>query len=188
MIRPGAWAAALLLALLLRPVEAAAGACSDSSIPDCQEQVQAPIGYSGWQTSGWAYYCTGDHPYYWGLGYNYAVNFSFDNTCFSVIENIFAEGTPNKFDATLTNWCLDDQSITVTLGCSAQPPPGFGPACNYVGNPVSDPGCPTSNIANHCSSTNPAVCFQTSTETCSNGTTYSCTTDLLVTWCYQCAG
>ena len=54
MTRLGGLVAALLLALLLRPMEATAGACSDASIPDCQEQVQAPVSYTGWQTSGWA--------------------------------------------------------------------------------------------------------------------------------------
>lgn len=181
---------AVLLVFGLPATKALASPCGPyvTNIPDCEPQVQAPVSYSGWETQGWAYYCTGDHPYFWGLSSTYAGDFTWDNSCFSGIEDVFGENQANKFDGTFTNWCLTTQSIVVTLGCSKQPPPGFGPTCNYVGGPVDDPGCTSSNIQNHCSSTNPPVCFQTSSETCSNGTTYSCTTDLAVTWCYQCGG
>jgi hypothetical protein len=46
--------------------------------------VQASVHYGGLDTKGWAYYCTGDHPYYWNndstLGFG--SNFSFNNNCF----------------------------------------------------------------------------------------------------------
>ena len=189
MIRAIAVTGALLLGALLLPGTARAAACDAGSpaIPDCETQVQSAVSYSGWETSGWAYYCTGDHPYYWGASSYYLGNFNSDNSCFSVAEDVFAENQANKFDATLTNWCLKDESITITLGCSKQPPPGFSGTCsNITGPPLDDPGCTTSNITNHCSGTNPPVCFQTSDETCNDGTTYTCTTNLLVTWCYLC--
>lgn len=180
--------AALLLAALLHPAAALAEACSGgaTTIPECERQVQAAHSYSGWETKGWAYYCTGDHPYYWGASSYILGNYSSNNSCFSVAENVFAENQANKFDATITNWCLKSESITITLGCSKQPPPGFPATCNITGSPVSDPGCKTTNITNHCSSSNPPVCFQTSSETCDDGTSYSCTTDLAVTWCFKC--
>lgn len=74
----------------------------------------------------------------------------------------------------------------MTLGCFRQPPPGFGPVCNYTGGPVSDPGCTSSNVQNHCSGINPPVCIQTSSETCDDGSRYSCTTDLAIAWCCKC--
>jgi hypothetical protein len=130
----GGWLAswALALAVVMTPaLSRAYNPCTDQAvpIPDCLLQVQAPVSYTGWQTQGWAYYCTGDHPYFWGLRQSGACgSVSFDNSCFSVTENAFAETTPSKFDATITNWCLNTQSITVTLACSAQaPPPGPQP-------------------------------------------------------------
>ena len=125
----GGWLAswALALAVVMTPaLSRAYNPCTDQAvpIPDCLLQVQAPVSYTGWQTQGWAYYCTGDHPYFWGFGQTGRLtnNFSFDNACFTVTENIFAETTASKFDATITNWCIATQSITVTLGCSDQVP------------------------------------------------------------------
>jgi hypothetical protein len=155
-------------------------------VPDCELQKQQPIHFSGWETQYWDFYCSGDHPYYWGLNSNIVVNFTWDNSCFSVIENLFGENSPNKFSGLFTNWCINGQSTTVTLGCSNQPPPGFTPACNIVAGPVGDPGCPQSNIQNHCSATLPPICFLTATETCSNGTRYECTADIGIVWCFQC--
>lgn len=90
--------------------------CWDYLMGACELQVQAPVTYTGWQTQGWAYYCTGDHPYYQGANWNVYNAFTFDNSCFSVAENRFAEGQ-NKFDALITNWCVTTQQITVTLAC-----------------------------------------------------------------------
>jgi hypothetical protein len=55
-----------------------------------------------------------------------------------------------------------------------------------VAGPFDDPGCPQSNIQNHCNSGLPPICFQNFTETCSNGTRYLCTADIGIVWCYQC--
>ena len=156
-----------------------------SPVPDCEPQQQAPVSYTFWETQYWDYYCSGDHPYFWGLSSNIPVNFTWDNSCFSVIENVFGEIAPNKFSGLFTNWCTA-QDVTVTLGCSSQPPPGFAPACNIVGERVGDPGCSQSNIQNHCSSGLPPICFQTFSETCSNGDRYFCTADVGFIWCYQC--
>jgi hypothetical protein len=67
------------------------------------------------------------------------VNFTWDNSCFSVIENVFGEIAPNKFSGLFTNWCTA-QDVTVTLGCSSHPPPGFAPGCNIVGERVGRSG------------------------------------------------
>lgn len=160
-----------------------------SPVTNCELQTQAPVHYGSWETQGWAYYCTGDHPYYWGPNANYYENFTWDSSCFSVAENWWAEGSPNKFDATITNWCINPggQKITVTLGCSKDPPPGYLPACTTVGGSVADPGCPQANSHTFCNNSRaPPVCFLTYTETCTNKTKYLCTADVGLTWCQQC--
>lgn len=91
-------------------------------IPDCELQVQQQLYFPKSYTSGWAFYCTGDHPYYWGYQYSFWPSFTWDDSCFTVTENIFYEGQ-NKFDATLTNWCIKPENIVVTLACSSKPPP-----------------------------------------------------------------
>ena len=155
-------------------------------VPDCELQVQQPVKYSGWDTAYWDFYCTGDHPYFWGMAAGWIVNWTWDNSCFSGIENVFGEGQSNKLSALFTNWCVSTQPLTVTLGCSKQPPPGFEPACNPVGDPVSDPKCKEGTPINHCSSSNPPICFQNVIETCSDGTRYLCTADVGIVWCYKC--
>ena len=107
----------IVLAFVTTPSMGLAAICD--GVPNCQQQVQAPVSYTGWQTQGWAYYCTGDHPYFWGLRQSGACgSVSFDNSCFTVTEDAIAEGTdPSKFDGTITNWCFSTQSIIVTLGC-----------------------------------------------------------------------
>jgi hypothetical protein len=155
-------------------------------VPDCEPQQQKAVSYSFWESSYWDYYCTGDHPYFWGLQLGWPVNFTWDNSCFSVIENVFGEGPPNKFSGLFTNWCRA-QDVVVTLGCSSQPPPGFEPSCNFVGGPVSDPKCPDDGPpTNHCAPGNFPVCFQNSNETCADGSRYFCTAVLGVVWCYKC--
>ena len=69
-----AWLAggAVVIALIAPP--AWADACDShninfipslpAKIPDCELQVQPALKLSGWDTKGWAFYCTGDHPYY----------------------------------------------------------------------------------------------------------------------------
>ena len=157
-------------------------------VPDCEVQTKAPVHYDSWETSGWAYYCTGDHPWYWGIGSYYLENFTWDNSCFTVAENYYAETTPNKFDATITNWCINrgGQKITMFLGCSKQPPPGFLPSCPGGGSFGADPGCPQSNVHTFCNNSKLPICFLTYTEKCSNGTHYNCVADSGVNQCQQC--
>lgn len=115
-------AAVAAMLALAAPAWALTPPCYDFIPGNCQPQVQAPISYTGWQTQGWAYYCTGDHPYYYGLNQDFGGVYSFDNSCFSVAENAFAEsGNDHKFDALITNWCFTTQQIVVTLACSDKP-------------------------------------------------------------------
>ena len=178
-------------AMSITPLPAWAAPCDlsyQTPVPECEPQPQAPVQYNSWQTHGWAYYCTGDHPYFWGLPSDYIEDFTWDSSCFSVAENYFAEGPPNKFDATITNWCINPggQKITVTLGCSKVPPPGYQPSCTTVGGSVADPGCKQANVRTFCRGS-PPVCFLTYTETCANNTNYECTADNGFAWCQQCA-
>lgn len=180
------------VALALAPSLSWATPCDPGDtppIPNCELQVQAPVPYTGWETQTYDYYCTGDHPFFWGIGTSYYIlNWTWDNSCFSGIENYFGEvGVfPNKFSGTFTNWCLKDEDIVVTLGCSSTPPPGYGPTCKSSGVPVGDPGCPTSNPQNHCSRGNVPVCYQTYTETCSDNTKYDCTILFGIATCTKC--
>jgi hypothetical protein len=178
------------LVLLAHVGGASAGLCD--GVPQCQPQVMGAVSYSAWHTSGWAYYCSGDHPYYWNtdqiLGL-FGHNYTFDNNCFSVSENPFAEsGDPSKFDATITNWCFKGEDITVTIGCSAAPQDAAPSCSNKTSSVIKDPGCPiqSGSSKNWCSGTNPPVCFQTWTENCSSGQVY-CTDDLTVVWCVTCS-
>ncbi len=155
-------------------------------VPVCEEQVQASVRYGGLDTKGWAYYCTGGHPYYWNnastLGFGN--NFTFNNKCFTVTENPFAESA-SKMDATITNWCLKHETITVTLGCSAQPQEATCPS-NSTSKVIKDPGCPIQgSVRNSCSTGPVQVCLQTWTEQCSDGPVY-CTADQAVIWCITC--
>jgi hypothetical protein len=182
---PMTYAAVALTCLLAlaAPARTAAGVCD--SVPDCEGQVQTPEFYIAWQTSGWAYYCTGDHPYYWNndqvLGFGN--NFTWDDSCFTVTENPFAEDI-SKMDATITNWCLAEEFITVTIGCSRQPQ--GGPSCPNGTKTVADPGCPMQgNPTNHCSGGTVPFCFQTWIESCSNGLAH-CTADAGLSWCTVC--
>ena len=157
-------------------------------VPDCELQQQAPVHYWSWETSGWAYYCKGDHPYFYGMQQSFILNYTWDNSCFSVTENIFAD-TVNNLDATITNWCLHSggEDITVTLGCSSKPPPGSAPCNIDNSDPVyKDPGCTESNQRTFCSSTIPPVCIVTDTETCADGTMYYCSASFGAVVCYKC--
>lgn len=174
----------LSLIVLAHPAKTLAKPCE--GVPHCETQEMGPISYRALQTKGWAYYCTGDHPYYWNndptLGFGN--NFSFDNKCFSVTENPPAENEPSKMDATITNWCFKKEKIKVTLGCSQQPQ--NGPSCSGPTKVTSDPGCPIQGTPKTSCSGNPPVCIQTWTETCSSGPSY-CTKDFIFpTWCISC--
>jgi hypothetical protein len=93
-----------------------------SSIPDCELQVQTPLKFSAWDSKGWAFHCTGDHPYSWGLVDGWSPSYTFDNSCFTVPENAATESDDSKFDATFANWCFKSETVTVTLACSSQQP------------------------------------------------------------------
>ena len=159
-------------------------------VPLCETQVMTPVHYWSWQTSGWAYYCSGDHPYYWNNGQStlgFGNNFTWDNSCFSVTENPFAEDA-SKMDATITNWCIHrgGEDITVTLGCSQQPQ--AGPSCPNNNTQVvfHDVKCPMQGSPqNHCAPGTFPVCYETWTEQCSDGPAY-CTADLGAVWCVIC--
>src|SRR5687767_12663974 len=107
-------AALFALTLLLPPEPALArDPCSpgyDDPIPSCEHQVQIPLEFKAWQTSGWAFYCTGDHPYFYGMQEGYYDAFAWDNSCFTVTENELNDGV-NKLDVTITNWCLKKEDI-----------------------------------------------------------------------------
>ncbi|MFL5812946.1 MAG: hypothetical protein ACJ763_05165 [Bdellovibrionia bacterium] len=156
-------------------------------VPHCETQEMDAVSYKAWQTKGWAYYCTGDHPYYWNnapaLGFGN--NFSFDNKCFSVTENPPAEDQPSKMDATITNWCFKKEKIKMTLGCSQQPQDG--PTCSGPTKVISDPGCAIQGTPhNSCSGGTVPVCVQTWTESCSSGPVYCTKDSVFPTWCIAC--
>ena len=65
-------------------------------VPECAPQQQTAVRFSGWETQYWDYYCTSDHPYFWGLSSSVMLNFTWDNSCFSAIENVFGETAANK--------------------------------------------------------------------------------------------
>lgn len=179
-------------AMALTPLAAWATPCDPNvftPVPDCRIQVQAPVHYDAGGVSGWADHCTGDRPYFWGLG-NASLpgNFTWNNDWFTVTEIEFAEGPPDKFDADIFNWNIfGGEDITVSLGCSSVKPPGYIPGCTTTGGPVPDPECkPQQNIHNYCAPGKAPVCFQTYTETCSDKTNYVCTADQGLTSCLQC--
>jgi hypothetical protein len=95
----------------------------NATVTDCDLQKQTPIKYGALDTKGWAYYCRGDHPYAWNYKNGYIFAYSFDNSCFSITENIGSEGDASKFDFTITNWCLKSESFTISLACSDVAPP-----------------------------------------------------------------
>jgi hypothetical protein len=175
------------LAMMLLPSQALArDPCTDSyiTIPNCELQVQQPVQYKGWHSSNMNYYCTGDHPYYWGLEQSFIRSFTFDNSCFTATENIWGDDV-NKLEVLITNWCLNTQDITLTLACSATPQPGTA-FCATEGGPVSDPGCPQGTVKNICSRGVVPVCIQLYKETCANKVSYQCQTTFGITACLQC--
>ena len=101
MLRVSALLGAVMSLTGLAATSAWANPCSKTgygTVPNCQPQAQAGISYSGWETKGWAYYCSGDHPYYW-RPFN-----EWNNNCFSVAENKLDEGDNlHKFSVTITN-------------------------------------------------------------------------------------
>lgn len=184
--RPAATQLAMVLGIVMALAYAgAASAAVCDGVPLCEPQTQASIRYSAWETKGWAYYCTGDHPYYWNTGaqvFGLGNNFSFDNKCFTVTENPFAENEPSKFDATITNFCLKHENITVTLGCSQQSSQNV--QCKSTSRTIKDPNCPivSGTMQTFCSQ---GACFQMWQEQCTSGLV-SCTDSLAIIWCITC--
>jgi hypothetical protein len=180
----------LAMTLLYSPAALAQGNPCTSNyipIPTCELQAQAPVHYEGWQTTNTAYYCTGDHPYFYGLNQSYIFSYVWDNPCFSVSENMYLDDV-NKLDVLVTNWCITAQNLDLTLACSATPQPGTA-FCATQGGPVSDPGCPQGASKTYCSrgGTVP-VCFQLYKETCSNNVSYQCQIMFGISSCLQCKG
>ena len=104
-------------------------ACTQAGVPlgagnTCQNQTQAAVGYNGSQSQGWAYYCGGDHTYFYG-GTN---GIAWNNTCFTETENGFFE-SGNKADADFINWCATGQSLVVVLACYSQSCDAGGGGC-----------------------------------------------------------
>ena len=95
-----------------------------SPIPDCRNQVKAPVHFSFLETKGWAFYCTGDHPYFSPIDGAWSIdNSNVSGSGFSGIENPAAEtDSTSKMDATFTNWSLVDNDLIVTLACSDTAP------------------------------------------------------------------
>jgi hypothetical protein len=155
-------------------------------IPNCESQVQAPVTYTWWQSRQTSYYCKGDHPYFWGLAQDYFFAYTWDNSCFTVTENIFLDDF-NMLSVLVTNWCLKTEDITVTLACSATPQPGTA-FCPTTGGPVSDPGCPQQGASRTFCGKGPIpICTLMYKETCANQVSYQCQNTLGVAYCLRCA-
>jgi len=190
-MRSQATLASAALALLLGSRPLVAAPCD--GVPLCQPQTQAPVGFGHLETKGWAWYCTGDHPYYWnnapdlGLGGD---NFGWTaRTHFTVSENPFPEmNNPSKFDATITHWSFHDDTITMTIGCSQQSQNGPVQSCSNGTRVIDDPKWPiTGSVQNYCIQTGPIpVCIQVWTEQGPNGTVAACTEELTKSWCVVC--
>lgn len=121
-------AAAMAIAALTAGSARANDACTKRpgilvGIPDCEIQPQVPVKYGAWDTKGWAYYCKGDYPYFWGVGWSEPRSFTITGKCFEATENAFAQGDDlSKFDATFTNCCLKSEELELSLACSSQNP------------------------------------------------------------------
>ena len=117
--------AAALAALLLGPIGPAWAQRTGNPCPSdllatgqCQEQVQAPVSYSGDQSQGWAYYCTGDFPIAYSLPNQGAYAYTWDSACFTVTENPSQEtDDTSKFDLVSTNWCPFTEVLNVAIAC-----------------------------------------------------------------------
>lgn len=192
----------LLLAALFAPHWSnSADAALCDGIPDCEPQVQARVPFDRAETKNMSFYCTGDHPYAWGMWWydqiNTPANQTWDWTsdageksCFEFLTEWAGPeiGHPSSLNISATNlWCAAD-AFRMTLACSKQIPPGAGiNGCIPVTNIQSDPGCPVTWENNNCQNTKIPVCFQNAIETCSDGTKYACTAELGFVWCQQCA-
>ena len=175
------------ICLFLFSSQASAGICD--GVPNCQEQTKSWIHFKALETKGYAYYCTGSHPYYWNNGpaLGFGNNWKFKPSCYSVTENVFGETTkrPSKADFTITNWCHHSsfpfapksEHFHMILGCS-QLPQDSDPPCKKNLETVKDPKCPLKGkVSNNCSDDGTA-CIQTYEEKCSDGKEYYCTLNI----------
>jgi hypothetical protein len=184
----------LMLATLALPSVGHADPCVDSQSPppNCQTQTTAPVYYSFWDSKTWAYYCTGDHPYYWGINTDGnksdVIGYEIVPYGFTTVESEFDENTPSKLDAFFTNWSTG-QNLVVQIACSNVPPPQ-AKVCDTTGSPVvGDPGCMQSQARQYCSGGPTPVCFTLFLETCNNQQTYQCTEiSILPAYCQACTG
>jgi hypothetical protein len=113
----------LVVALRAEPARAEPDdPCGPFNVPDCKAQKQAPLTFDAIFSSGYAFYCAGDHPYFWSNLNTNTRNFTWDNSCFTVTENIFFEHIDNnsKLDVTISNWCYQQEDITITVACSSE--------------------------------------------------------------------
>lgn len=107
---------------------------SPDRIPDCELQKQPTLTFDSDFSSGYAFYCSNFYKndadyraFYWGLAAGYSRSFTWDNSCFTVSENQAFERNGSfdnsKLDVTISNWCLSEEKITITLACSDETPP-----------------------------------------------------------------
>ena len=184
--------AVLTIAVLTTKCFASSDPCSGT--PSCELQQQAPVTYRADQTQGWAYYCTGDHPYYWGAAYaGNSGRWVQTSKWFTTIENGLGEtGDPGKLDVTVTNWDAKKQDYTISLACSQEPPPGWNEMCTNTSQWVDhDPACPTvpntSRKLTRSSGGVPLFFFMW-VEQCNANLYWNCSSDQGLVQCSSCAG
>lgn len=170
-----------ILVLALLSITAPAGADPCNGVPECQLQEKGPIQVKFGHTTGWAFYCSAEYPYYW--------NWEKHAPCCSAIENPFEEtGHPGKLDVTITHSVpFESDDFRVTMGCSKVNP--NGPSNCQSGSPRSDPKCPvvSGTQHNYCSGGSVPVCIQVWEERCADDSRYYCTDDQGGVWCIPCS-
>ena len=130
------------------PCTTAFNSTTQEGVPNCEDQVQPAVGYSGWETKGWAHDCNGDHPDDWGAGHGFLNAYEQNNNCFTITENIISEGDDSsKFDATITNWCFKKETLVVTLACSSEPPPKAGLSIRLAAGKAKLAGNPSPDLS-----------------------------------------
>jgi len=150
-------------------------------IKECQVQNQPWQDLGGWDTIAQGYTCKGEYPY--ARAYTYWQTGRPSISAMGIIRDV----TPQTYDIMLTNWNLfaDDQ-FGIILACSKINQNG-----DSCGGPQRDPGCPVISGTDHnyCSRGPVPVCIQEWEERCSaNKQRYTCTDELLITWCQACPG
>lgn len=155
--------------------------CVTFNVPACQAQQQISFYLGPWASTDKGFTCKSPYPYAWSFTWSQS-----GSPSVSALGAVFAVN-PGTEDILLTNWNpIYTDLVIVTLACSKNN--SFGGTC---GSPQSDPGCPLipGSQQNHCSPGPIPVCFQTYEERCQpSNQLYSCTIDLLVSWCSPCPG